>query len=69
MKSNPDKFHLLLSEHASFEAIINKNRISHTRFEKLLCVTSDNQLNLNHHISIICKTTSNKLHAVTRDSH
>ena len=48
---------------------MNKNRISNTRFEKLLGVTFDNQLNFNHHISKICKTTSNKLHALARVSH
>ena len=47
---------------------INENRISDTRFEKLLGVTFDNQLNFNHHISKICKTASNKLHALARVS-
>ena len=28
---------------------------------KILCVTFDNQFNLNHHISKICKTASNKI--------
>ena len=40
----------------NFEANLNENRISNTRFEKLLGVTFDNQLNFNHHISKICKT-------------
>ena len=48
---------------------INENRISNTRFEKLLSVTFDNQLNFNHHISKICKTAGNKLHALARVSH
>ena len=65
MKANPDKCHLLLSKNENFEANINENRISNTRFEKLLGVTFDNQLNLNHHISKICKTASNKLHALS----
>ena len=51
-----------------FEANNNKNRISNTRFEKL-GVTFDNRLNFNHHISKICKTASNKLHALARVSH
>ena len=53
MKANPDKCHLLLSKNEHFEANINENRISNTRFEKLLGVTFDNQLNFNHHISKI----------------
>ena len=57
MKANPDKCHLLLSK-----ININENWISNTRFEKLLGLTFDNQLNFNHHISKICKTASNKLH-------
>ena len=69
MKANPDKCHLLLSKNENFEANINENRISNTRFEKLLGVTFDNQLNFNHHISKICKTASNKLHALARVSN
>ena len=70
LKGNPDKCQLLLSKNDNFEANINdENRISNTRFEKLLGVTFDNQLNFNHHISKICKTASNKLHAIARISH
>ena len=69
LKGNPDKCHLLLSKNDNFEANINENRISNTRFEKPLGVTFDNQLNFNHHISKICKTASNKLHALARVSH
>ena len=69
LKGNPDKCHLLLSKNDKFEANINENRISNTRFEKLLGVTFDNQLNFNHHISKICKTASDKLHALARISH
>ena len=69
LKGNPDTCHLLLSKNDNFEANINENRISNTRFEKLHGVTFDNQLNFNHHISKICKTTSNKLHALARVSH
>ena len=63
MKVNPDKCHLLLSKNENFEANINQNRIFNTRFEKLIGVTFD------HLISKICKTASNKLHALSRVSH
>ena len=63
-ENNGMKCHLLLSKNENFEANINENRISNTRFEKLLGVTFDNQLNIDHHISKICKTASNKLHAL-----
>ena len=69
LKGNSDKCHLLLSKNDNFEGNINDNRISNTRFEKLLGVTFDNQLNVNHYISKICKTASNKLHALARVSH
>ena len=69
LKGNLYKCHLLLSKNDNFGANINENRISNTRFEKLLGVTFDNQLNFNHHISKVCKTASNKLHALARISH
>ena len=65
MKANPDKCHLLLSKNGNVEADINENRISNTKFEKLLGVT----LNFNHHISNICKMAGNKLHALARVSN
>ena len=67
MKANPGKCHLL-SKNGNFEANINENRISNTKFEKLLGVTFDNRLNFNHHISNICKMAGNKLHALARVS-
>ena len=69
MKASADKCHLLLIKNENFEANINENRISNTRFEKPLGVTFDNQLNFNHHISKICKTASNKLLALAKVSH
>ena len=69
MKGHPDKCHLFLSTNEKFEANINESRISNTRFEKLLGVTFDNQLNFNHHISKIYKTASNKLYALAIVSH
>ena len=69
MKANPDKCHLLLSKNGNFEANINKNIISNTKFEKFLGVTFDNRLSFNRHISNICKTAGNKLHALARVSN
>ena len=64
LKGNPNKCHLLLRKNDNFEPNINENRISNTRFEKPLGVIFDNQLNFTHHISKVCKTASNKLHAL-----
>ena len=66
MKANPDTCHLFLSKNKNFEANINENRISNTRF---IGVALDNKLNFNHHIFKICKTASNKLRALARVSH
>ena len=43
MKTNPDKCHLRLSKNRNFEASVNENRISNTKFEKPLSVTFDNR--------------------------
>ena len=43
MKANPDKYHFLLSKNGNFEANINENRISNTKFEKILGATFDNR--------------------------
>ena len=69
MKGNPGKCYLLLSKNENFEENINENRICNSRFEKLLGVIFDNQLNFNHNISKICKTASTKLHAIAGVSH
>ena len=69
MKANPDKCHLLLSKNGNFEANINENRISNTKFEKILSVIFDNRFNFNHHISNISKTAGNKLDALDKASN
>ena len=69
MKGNPDKCHLLLSKNENIGANINENENSNTRCQKLFGIAFDNQLNINHHISENCKTTSNKLHALARVFH
>ena len=66
MKANPDKCHLLLSKNGDLVANIDGNEISSTNFERLLGVTFDHRLSFNHHVSNLCKTASNKLHALSR---
>ena len=43
MKASPDTCHLLLSKNENFEANFTENRMSNTRFEKLLGVIFDSQ--------------------------
>ena len=66
IEANPDQCHLPLSKNETFEVNINENNISNTKFEKLPGVTFDNGLNFNRHISNVCKTASNEIHATNR---
>ena len=50
MKVSPNKCHLLLCKNEKFVANINENRISNTRFEKVLRARFDNKLNFIHYI-------------------
>ena len=58
-----------MSKNESFEANINENNVSNATFEELFAVPFGNRLNFNHHISNICKMTSNNLHALARVSY
>lgn len=69
MKASPSKCHLLLSKNEDFEAKTNENRVSNTRYEKIFRVAFDNQLNINHRVSKICKKASNKHRAFARVSY
>ena len=60
---------MLLCKNKNFEANINENKISNTRFEKFICLTFDNKLNFNHHTSKFDKTACNKLHELAIVSH
>ena len=65
MKANPDKRHLLLSKNENFEANVNENRIYNSKFEKLLGVTFDNQLNLITIFPKFPKTSCNRVYAMS----
>ena len=70
LKLNTDKCHLLVSNHKDC-VFINaaEDIIECENSVKLLGVTIDNKLNFNNHVSIICKKTSQKLHALARISN
>lgn len=65
MKENPDKCHILVGKIGSFVANIGEDKISSVKIEKFLVVTFD-RLTFNNHVSNLCKTNSNKLHALAR---
>ena len=62
IKSNPDKYHMLVSKNGSLVANIDEIEVSYTKTEKLLGVTFDNRLTSNN----FCKTVSNILLALAR---
>ena len=65
MKANPDKYHLLINNtKKSFEIKIGKERVSNSKYEKLLGVKVDHELNFNKHVSSLCKKASQKVNAL-----
>ena len=70
LKLNADKCHLLVSGHSKDIYInVEEEIIECEPSVKLLGVTLDSKLNLNEHVSKICKKASQKLHALARISN
>ena len=69
-KANPDKFHLLISNHSNNLTIkVEKEIVECCSSVKLLGVTIDNELKFDEHVSKLCKKASQKLHALARVSN
>ena len=70
MKLNSDKCHLLISgfKYQSHWAMVGKDQIWESSYEKLLGVTLDKDLKFNLHISNICSKAGRKLTALGRIS-
>ena len=67
MKANPDKYHLLINNtKESFQIKIGNETVSNSKYEKLLGVKIDHELNFNEHVSSLCKKASQKLNALSR---
>ena len=67
MKANPDKYHLLANNtKESFQIKIGNETISNSKYEELLGVKVDHELNFNEHVSSLCKKASQKLNALSR---
>ena len=67
MKVNPDKCHLLINNtKESFQIKIGNETVSNGKYEKLLGVKVDHELNFNEHVSSLCKKASQKLNALSR---
>ena len=67
MKTNPDKYHLLINNtKESFQIKIGNETVSISKYEKFLEVKVDHELNFNEHVSVSCKKASQKLNAIPR---
>ena len=67
MKTNPDKYHLLLNnDKKSFQIQIGNETVTNIKYEKLLGVKIDHELNFNEHVSSLCKKDSQKLNVPSR---
>ena len=66
MKSNADKWHLLVTRGTNGTAKIGEFDVKFSRQEKLVCVKIDTKLSLENHVSSFCQNGSQKLHAIAR---
>ena len=67
MKANPGKFHLLINNSKkSFQIKIGNETASNSKYEKLLGIKVDHELNFNEHVSWLCKKASQKVNALSR---
>ena len=70
LKANPDKFHLLLSEvDESLSVNVNGFDISNSSSKKLIGILLDNKVSFKNHVTGLCTTASQKLHALSRISN
>ena len=66
---NADKCHLISNHNKDININVEEEVIECSNLVKLLGVTLDNKLNLNKHVSNLCKKGSQKLHALARISN
>ena len=66
MKSNPDKYHFLLTGKNELTLNINQFQIKSSKLEKLLGIAIDNKLTFEKHVTNLCNKVSQKLNALTR---
>ena len=67
MRANADKYYLLKNNTKEiFQIKIGNETVSNSKYEKLLGVKVDHELNNNEHVSSLCKEASQKLNALSR---
>ena len=69
MKANDDKCHLLVANQENVSVTLGNKIIEATDSVELLGVTIDKNLDLNEHVSNLCKKGNQKLHALARISN
>ena len=67
LKANTVKHHLLIKNtKESFQIKIGNETVSNSKYEKLLGVKVDHELNSNEHVLSLCRKASQKLNALSR---
>ena len=67
MNVNPDKYHLLMNNiKESFQIKIGNETVSDSKYDRLLGVKVDHELNFNERVSLLCKKAGQKLNALSR---
>ena len=68
LKANTVKHHLLINNtKESFQIKIGNETVSNSKYEKLLGVKVDHELNSNEHVLSLCRKASQKLNALSHD--
>ena len=66
MNVNPEKCHLLTSSMTPIFTKIEGHEINNSKFEKLLCITIDNNLNFNTHLDQVLTKAWQKVNILAR---
>ena len=66
MKANTDKSHLLVTGNYEASANINEFKIESSKKEKLLSISTDTRLSFEHHITSLCRKTSQRSYTLAR---
>ena len=69
MKANADKCHLLITGNYEVSVNINEFEIESSDKEKLLGISIDTRLSFEHHITSLCKKSSQQFYALARIDH
>ena len=68
LKANSGKSHIMLTADNKLKINVKGSLISNEKIVKLLGVTVDKKLSFEHHLNLVCRKVSQKLHALARVS-